>query len=97
MGAGDPLTHVGYLRFFEDTNVRARSVPFAAGDHVDVPGLAITVRDVTSDARPATVDVRFDVPLEDPSLRWMKVDEDGELVAMHIPKPGDAPFTLAPV
>ncbi|HTL36843.1 MAG TPA: hypothetical protein VL326_27095 [Kofleriaceae bacterium] len=63
--------HRGYLRFFEDTNVRARSVPFATGEHVDVPGLSITVREVTSDGRPAVVEARFDVPLEDSSLRWL--------------------------
>ncbi|HUS29476.1 MAG TPA: hypothetical protein VMZ53_13275 [Kofleriaceae bacterium] len=64
-------THVGYLRFFEDTNVRARGIPFATGDRVDVPGLAITIREVTGDGRPATIEAHFDVPLEDASLRWL--------------------------
>jgi hypothetical protein len=61
----------GYLRHFEDTNVRARSVPFAAGDRVELPDFTIVVRAVTSDARPLEVELRFAVPLEDPSLRWL--------------------------
>src|SRR5204863_2764078 len=31
----------GYLRYFEDTNVRSRQVPFAAGDRVELPDFAI--------------------------------------------------------
>lgn len=69
--ASDAMTHVGYLRFFEDTNVRARSVPFVAGERVDVTGLAVIVSDVTADHRPETIVAHFDVPLESPSLRWL--------------------------
>ncbi|HEY5934556.1 MAG TPA: hypothetical protein VIU61_07975, partial [Kofleriaceae bacterium] len=61
----------GYLKFFEDTNVRARSVPFAVGDRIELPGFTIVVRSITSDARPAEIEVRFAVPLEHPSLRWL--------------------------
>jgi hypothetical protein len=61
----------GYLRYFEDTNVRARDVPFAVGDHVELDGVTITIRAVTADARPAEVEYRFAVALEDPSLRWL--------------------------
>jgi hypothetical protein len=60
----------GYLRYFEDTNVRARQVPFAPGDRVELPGLAITIQQVTADARPAEVAYQFAVPLEDARLRW---------------------------
>ncbi|HEX7839172.1 MAG TPA: hypothetical protein VF469_16960 [Kofleriaceae bacterium] len=60
----------GYLRYFEDTNVRARQVPFAAGERVELPGLTITVQQVTADQRPAEVAYRFAVPLEDAQLRW---------------------------
>ncbi len=61
----------GYLQHFEDTNVRARSVPFAAGDRVELPDFSIAVRSITPDARPLEIEVRFAVPLEDPSLRWL--------------------------
>jgi hypothetical protein len=61
----------GYLRYFEDTNVRSRRIPFAAGDRVELPDYTITVRAVTDDGRPAAVEHRFAVPLEDPSLHWL--------------------------
>jgi hypothetical protein len=61
----------GYLRYFEDTNVRSRLIRFAVDDRVELPGAAITVRAITDDGRPATVEHRFTVPLEDPSLRWL--------------------------
>ncbi|TMQ10464.1 MAG: hypothetical protein E6J91_26445 [Deltaproteobacteria bacterium] len=66
----------GYLRYFEDTNVRSRQVPFAAGDRVELPDFAIVVERVTADARPAEVAFHFAVPLEDASLRW-RVWRDG--------------------
>ena len=61
----------GYMRFFEDTNVRARSVPFVVGERVAVTGWSMTVRELTTDGRPAVVEAEFDVPLEDASLRWL--------------------------
>jgi hypothetical protein len=69
--------HRGYLRFFEDTNVRARSMPFRVGERVAVSGWTMTVRELTSDGRPAVVEAQFDVALEDASLRWL-VWLDGE-------------------
>jgi hypothetical protein len=61
----------GYLRYFEDTNVRSRQVPFARGDRVELADFTITIAATTEDDRPAEVEYRFAVPLEDPSLRWL--------------------------
>src|SRR5438445_5361962 len=61
----------GYLRYFEDTNVRSHQIPFAVGDRVELGDLTITIRRVNDDDRPAEVEYRFLVPLEDPTLRWM--------------------------
>jgi hypothetical protein len=66
----------GYLRYFEDTNVRSRQVAFAIDDTVELPDLTITIRRVTADHRPAEVAYRFAVPLDDASLRW-RVWRDG--------------------
>ena len=66
----------GTLRSFEDTNVRARGIPFAPGDQVSLPGFEIAVRRVTPDGRPQEVAYQFDRSLEDPSLRWL-VWQDG--------------------
>jgi hypothetical protein len=78
----------GYLRYFEDTNVRSRQLPFAAGDQVELPGLTITIRSVTADARPAEVAYRFAVPLDDASLRW-RVWRDGAYRPFVPPPVGD--------
>lgn len=77
----------GYLRFFEDTNVRARRFSFAVGDRVELLDLSIGLRDVTPDARPQEIEVRFAVPLEDPSLRWV-VWHDGAYRAFTPPAVG---------
>jgi hypothetical protein len=66
----------GYLRYFEDTNVRSRQVPFAAGDRVELPDFTVTIEQITGDGRPAEVAYRFAVPLEDAGLRW-RVWHDG--------------------
>jgi hypothetical protein len=79
----------GYLRQFEDTNVRSRRIGFAPGDRVSLPGLSITVRAVTDDARPAEVAFRFDAALEDPSLRWL-IWRDGAYRRFEPPPPGGA-------
>jgi hypothetical protein len=79
----------GYLRHFEDTNVRARSVPFAAGDRVELPDFTIAIRAITPDARPLEIELRFAVPLEDPSLRWL-VWRDGAYRPFAPPAVGQA-------
>jgi hypothetical protein len=61
----------GLLRFFEDTNVRARWIPFATGDRIELPDFTVIIRAITADGRPAEVEFRFAVVLEDPSLRWL--------------------------
>jgi hypothetical protein len=76
----------GLLRFFEDTNVRARWIPFAVGDRVDLDDLTVIVRAITDDGRPAEIEFRFATALEDPSLRWITW-RDGAY----------RPFTVPPV
>ncbi len=79
----------GYLRSFEDTNVRARGIPFAPGDQVSLPGFEVTVRRVTPDGRPQEVAYRFDRSLEDPSLRWL-IWRDGAYRPFALPATGNA-------
>jgi hypothetical protein len=79
----------GYLANFEDTNVRSRRIPFAAGDAVDLDGLSITVRSVTDDARPQEIAARFAVPLESRALRWL-LFEDGAYRAFRPPVEDEA-------
>jgi hypothetical protein len=63
----------GFLRYEVDQMVRSPRVrPFAAGDTVPLSGLTIEVEAVTADGRPASALARFDRPLEDPGLVWLR-------------------------
>ncbi len=65
-----------------------RSFPFVAGDVVERGGLRAEIDEVTDDGRPARVTFRFQVPLEDPSLRWL-VWREGRLQPFDLPAVGD--------
>lgn len=60
----------GYLGDPFTANARGRAHPFAAGDRVVLDGWTVEVTGIAQ-GRPTVVGVRFDVPLEDPSLRWV--------------------------
>jgi hypothetical protein len=45
--------------------------PMKKGDTIRLTGLTVEVAEVTNDGRPVDALFRFDVPLEDPSLRWV--------------------------
>lgn len=59
----------GYLGDPFSQLVRSAAHPFAPGERVELDGLVLTVVAV-HEGRPFVVQARFDVPLEDPSLRW---------------------------
>jgi hypothetical protein len=52
-------------RFF-----RGKRFPYALGDSFRLTGFVARVTALTEDGRPAEARFEFDVPLEDPSLRW---------------------------
>jgi len=63
----------GMLRYEVDQMMRSpRARPFAVGDRVELPGLTIEVQAITADGRPQTIVARFDHPLDDPSLVWLR-------------------------
>ena len=63
----------GFLRHEIDRMVRTpRARPFAPGDRVALTGLTLEVETVTADRRPARVLARFDRPLDDASLVWLR-------------------------
>lgn len=64
--------HGGYLRFFFDRLFRNEENPLALGDEVRIARMTATVLSLTCDGRPANVAFRFDSPLEDDSLRWLR-------------------------
>jgi hypothetical protein len=66
----------GYLASAADRLARGLHRPMEIGERVELTGMTATVTALTKDGRPAVVSFRFDVPLEDPSLRWLYWDGD---------------------
>jgi hypothetical protein len=70
--------------------IRGLSRPFSAGDEVVLSDMRARVREVTADGRPAEVDFAFAVPLEDPSLLWMRLRKGGALTPWSPPATGES-------
>ena len=67
--------------------LRSLSQPVVPGYSVSLSDMRVTVTEVTRDGRAAEAEFRFAVPLEDPSLIWMRWEGDA-LVAYDPPPPG---------
>lgn len=73
---GDPFT----------ANARGRAHPFVVGARVALAGWSVEIAGVAHD-RPTVVRVRFDVPLDDASLRWV-VWQGDRFVPFAVPAVG---------
>ncbi len=62
----------GYLRGFLDRVFRSELRPMSRGQRVELTGMTAEVIELTDDGRPAEVAFRFEVPLEDESLVWLR-------------------------
>jgi hypothetical protein len=58
---------------------RDKKHAFRVGDRVELTGMAVEIRKLTGDGRPAEAAFTFAVALEDPSLRWLQY-KDGSFV-----------------
>ena len=67
---------------------RPRSDPYTPGQSTHLTGVVITVLDTNEEGEPTAVDFRFDVPLEDASLRWL-IYRDDRYVPCAPPQIGD--------
>jgi hypothetical protein len=69
-----PLAHPSYAARYGDGLFRSPSLS-AADDYVDeLSGMTVEVTQLTEDGRPLEAKIRFDVPLEDSSLFWLRWD-----------------------
>jgi len=78
----------GYMAHLLDGLFRNEQHPMALGEHVELTGMTVEVTALTDDGRAAEAAFRFDVPLEDASLRWLKY-EDGNFVPFSPPAVGE--------
>jgi hypothetical protein len=67
----------GFLGEGFDNVFRGESHPLRLGERVWLTGMEVEIRELTRDGRPAAALFRFDVPLTDPSLRWVRWEEAG--------------------
>jgi hypothetical protein len=67
--------------------VRSQNDRFSSGQRVELPGLSILVESLDPQGDPEQVLYEFSVPLEDPSLRWMRW-QDGVYVPWSPPAVG---------
>ena len=61
----------GYIGWTFERLFRDERHPMTVGERVILTRMVATVTAVTADGRPAEASFRFDVPLEDASLRWL--------------------------
>lgn len=79
----------GYLALVFDRLFRPAGSVLRLGEKIQLPGMSATIVERTLDSRPAAVRFRFDVPLEDASLRWLQWDETaGTYVPFPLPPIG---------
>jgi len=78
----------GYMAHLLDGLFRNEQHPMALGEHVELTGMTVEVTALTDDGRAAEAAFRFDVPLEDASLRWLQY-EDGDFVPFSPPAVGE--------
>ena len=86
----------GYLGLIYDRLYRNRDYPMSLGERVELTGLTIEVTALTDDGRPAEAAFRFHIPLEDPSLLWLKW-EGGSFVSFTPPSVGETVELPAPI
>ncbi len=84
----------GYLAWIGDQLFRGPTRPLSAGDRVELTDVIITILLLTADGRPAEVAFRFTVPLEDPSLRWLRWDDPTRTFVAFSPPPVGASVRL---
>ena len=82
-----PTVFSRYMRSIRD--------PFEQGHRYAVPGLSANVEHLNPQADPDVVLYRFDVPLEDASLRWVRW-QGGVYVPWTVPGEGESVELPAP-
>jgi len=77
----------GFLQSPSEKMLRSPRRPLRVGEQVHLTGMTARIISQTPDGRPAEAQVRFDLPLEHPSLRWFQWVHDG-YVPFDLPRIG---------
>jgi len=84
-----PAISAVYIMRLLDNAVRSDKNPLKLGQVIELTAARIEITELLPDGRPAEVTFRFRVPLEDPSLRWLKMTREG-YAAFAPPKIGES-------
>jgi hypothetical protein len=80
----------GFPSGITDVVYRSKGRPFVPGEQVHLPAMTVEVQTVDRESLVTEALFRFNVPLEDPSLRWVRWDaDDGALVPFQPPAMGE--------
>ncbi len=66
----------GYISRWFDRLFRSEDHPMALGERVELTGMTVEITELSDDGRVIEASVRFAVPLEDSSLRWLRWKDD---------------------
>jgi hypothetical protein len=77
----------GFYAYVLDALFRNKKNRFSAGDRIELTGMTVEIREITSDGRAIEAAFIFSVALEDPSLRWLQ-HKDGAFVPFTPPEIG---------
>jgi len=67
-------TKYGYLASIGDRMFRSEKYPMSVGQQVKLTAMTVEITKLTKDYGPLEAKFKFDVPLEDPSFRWLQWD-----------------------
>jgi hypothetical protein len=89
--------HAAYGYRHGDLLFRSATSEIVTGQQVVLTGMRVEITALHDDGRPAEACVRFSVPLEDPSLRWLQWDwKGGRYVPFAIPAVGETVHVSGP-
>jgi len=87
--------HEGHLSLIRAARARCDRVavsifvnPLQFGDVIEVEGMTVTITDMLPQGNAGEAEFRFDVPLEDSSLRWLQW-KDNHLIPFEPPEVGE--------
>ncbi len=89
---------IHYAYFLGDFNslLRDKKYPMHLGQRIELPRMSIEVTGVDGDSLPTEAVFRFDVPLEDPSLRWVQISPSRKYVPFEVPGIGQTVLLRGP-
>jgi hypothetical protein len=77
----------GFYAYVLDSLFRNEDHPFSVGDRVELTGMTVEIREITSKGRAAEAAFIFSTDLKDPSLRWLQ-HKDGAFITFTPPAIG---------